>query len=61
MAYHHIPCGECYYCRKQTFAQWRGLQEGRLHGWICSFGWRVCRVHSRDGLDRASWVGEDSG
>jgi L-iditol 2-dehydrogenase len=21
MTYHHIPCGECYYCRKQTFAQ----------------------------------------
>jgi L-iditol 2-dehydrogenase len=21
VAYHHIPCGECYYCRKQTFAQ----------------------------------------
>jgi L-iditol 2-dehydrogenase len=21
MAYHHIPCGECYYCRQQTFAQ----------------------------------------
>ena len=21
MAYHHIPCGECYYCHKQTFAQ----------------------------------------
>ena len=21
MAYHHIPCGNCYYCRKQTFAQ----------------------------------------
>ena len=21
MAYHHIPCGECYYCGKQTFAQ----------------------------------------
>ena len=21
MSYHHIPCGECYYCRKQTFAQ----------------------------------------
>jgi L-iditol 2-dehydrogenase len=21
MAYHHIPCGGCYYCRKQTFAQ----------------------------------------
>lgn len=21
MAYHHIPCVDCYYCRKQTFAQ----------------------------------------
>lgn len=21
MAFHHIPCGECYYCRKHTFAQ----------------------------------------
>jgi L-iditol 2-dehydrogenase len=21
MVYHHIPCGVCYYCRKQTFAQ----------------------------------------
>jgi L-iditol 2-dehydrogenase len=21
MAYHHIPCRRCYYCRKQTFAQ----------------------------------------
>ncbi len=21
MAFHHIPCGHCFYCRKQTFAQ----------------------------------------
>ena len=21
MAYHHVPCGDCFYCRKQTFAQ----------------------------------------
>ncbi len=21
MAYHHIPCGECFFCRKHTFAQ----------------------------------------
>ena len=21
MSFHHIPCGTCYYCRKQTFAQ----------------------------------------
>src|ERR1051326_9261660 len=21
MVFHHIPCGECYYCRKKVFAQ----------------------------------------
>ncbi len=21
LAFHHIPCGECYYCRRKTFAQ----------------------------------------
>jgi L-iditol 2-dehydrogenase len=21
MVFHHVPCGSCYYCRKQTFAQ----------------------------------------
>jgi L-iditol 2-dehydrogenase len=21
MAYHHVPCGACYYCRKQTYSQ----------------------------------------
>src|SRR5437868_14581519 len=21
MVFHHIPCGECYYCRHKTFAQ----------------------------------------
>ena len=21
MVHHHVPCGECYYCRKQTPAQ----------------------------------------
>ncbi len=21
MAYHHVPCGSCYFCRKQTYAQ----------------------------------------
>ena len=21
MVFHHIPCGDCYYCRKKTFAQ----------------------------------------
>jgi L-iditol 2-dehydrogenase len=27
MAYHHIPCGECYYCHKQTFAQCEKYKE----------------------------------
>jgi L-iditol 2-dehydrogenase len=27
MAYHHIPCGECFYCRKQTFAQCETYQK----------------------------------
>ena len=22
MSFHHVPCGACYYCRKQTPAQW---------------------------------------
>jgi L-iditol 2-dehydrogenase len=26
MAYHHIPCGDCYYCRKKTFAQCTSYQ-----------------------------------
>ena len=21
MVFHHVPCGDCYYCRKKTFAQ----------------------------------------
>jgi L-iditol 2-dehydrogenase len=27
MAFHHIPCGECFYCRKQTFAQCERYKE----------------------------------
>ena len=27
MAFHHIPCGECFYCRKQTFAQCEGYKK----------------------------------
>ena len=26
MAFHHIPCGQCFYCRKQTFAQCEGYK-----------------------------------
>ena len=27
MVFHHIPCGQCYYCRKQTFAQCEGYKK----------------------------------
>ncbi len=27
MTFHHIPCGACYYCRKQTFAQCERYKE----------------------------------
>lgn len=27
MSFHHIPCGTCYYCRKQTFAQCERYKE----------------------------------
>lgn len=27
MSFHHIPCGACYYCRKQTFAQCERYKE----------------------------------
>ncbi len=38
----------------------RGVQEGRMHGWVYAVGRRVCRVHSGDGLDRRGRAGEDS-
>ncbi|MEO6804494.1 MAG: zinc-dependent dehydrogenase [Granulicella sp.] len=39
MAYHHIPCGNCYYCRKQTFAQCLDYQKvGCTAGFAASGG-----------------------
>lgn len=39
MAFHHIPCGECYYCRKQTFAQCETYKKvGTTAGFIASGG-----------------------
>ena len=39
MAYHHIPCDECYYCRKQTFAQCDAYKKvGCTAGFIPSGG-----------------------
>ena len=39
MAYHHIPCGECYYCRKKTFAQCEVYKKvGCTAGFVSSGG-----------------------
>jgi len=39
MAYHHIPCGHCYYCRKKTFAQCDSYQRvGCTAGFLPSGG-----------------------
>ena len=39
MAYHHIPCGDCYYCRKNTFAQCQLYQQvGCTAGFAASGG-----------------------
>ena len=48
MTFHHIPCGACYYV-----CAVRALQRGGHDGGTGSGGrWWICRVHSRDGLDR---------
>ena len=39
MAYHHIPCGQCYYCRKKTFAQCETYKKvGTTAGFAASGG-----------------------
>jgi L-iditol 2-dehydrogenase len=39
MAYHHIPCGRCYYCRKKTFAQCETYKKvGTTAGFAASGG-----------------------
>jgi L-iditol 2-dehydrogenase len=54
MAYHHIPCGECYYCRKKTFAQCEIYKKvgctagftpsgGGFSEYICVMDWIVRR------------------
>jgi L-iditol 2-dehydrogenase len=39
MAYHHIPCGECYYCRKQTFAQCETYKKVGCTAGSCGVAW----------------------
>ena len=63
MAYHHIPCGQCYYCRKQTFAQCETYKKvgctagfapagGGFAKYIRVMEWIVGRVGKTAGLIR---------
>ena len=39
MSFHHIPCGECFFCRKQTFAQCETYKKvGTTAGFVAAGG-----------------------
>ena len=63
MAYHHIPCGECYYCRKQTFAQCEVYKKvGCTAGFAPSGGGFAEYIRVMDWIVAdGGWTGEDSG
>lgn len=72
MSFHHIPCGQCYYCRKHTYAQCEtykkvgataGLGEpsgGGFAEYIRVMDWIVERglVHIPDDIpfEQAAWI-----
>lgn len=72
MSFHHIPCGECYYCRKQTFAQCETYKKvgatagfgepsgGGFAEYIRVMDWIVRRglIHIPDDIpfEQAAWI-----
>jgi L-iditol 2-dehydrogenase len=71
MAFHHIPCGTCYYCRKKTFAQCSVYKQvGTTAGYEPSGGgfaeyirvmpWIVerglVRIPAHVPLEQAAWI-----
>jgi len=60
VAFHHIPCGECFYCRRKIYAQCP-FTRSRHFGWLRAGGWRVCAVRAGNGLDCGTRRGEDTG
>jgi len=72
MSFHHIPCGTCYYCRKQTFAQCETYKKvgattgfgepsgGGFAEYIRVMDWIVRRglVHLPDDIpfEQAAWI-----
>lgn len=71
MAFHHIPCGHCYYCRKKTFAQCETYKHvgctagftpagGGFAEYIRVMDWIVerglVRIPGDVPLDQAAWI-----
>jgi L-iditol 2-dehydrogenase len=68
MAFHHIPCGQCFYCRKKTFAQCETYKKvgttaglgaaagGGFAQYIRVMDWIVSPKEEGDGLSTAGLV-----
>ena len=46
VAFHHIPCLDCFYCRRKSLRAVPGLQEGGHHGGVRAGRRRVLRSTS---------------
>src|SRR5271156_5211289 len=57
MVFHHVPCGDCYYCRKKTFAQCPSYKRvGCTAGFEPAGGGFAEYVHVRDWIVRRGLV-----
>ena len=58
---HHIPCGECYYCRHKTFAQCETYKKVGCTAGFEPSGGGIRRIYPGDGLDCTAGYGAHSG
>jgi L-iditol 2-dehydrogenase len=57
MVFHHVPCGDCYYCRKKTFAQCPDYKRvGCTAGFEPSGGGFAEYVHVKDWIVRRGLI-----
>ena len=57
MAFHHIPCGTCFYCRKQTFAQCETYKKvGTTAGFVAAGGGFAEYILVKDWIVRSGLV-----
>ena len=59
IAFHHIPCGDCYYCRHKTFAQCETYKKVGCTAGLRSQRRRLRRIRPGHGLDRPRGCGKD--